>query len=510
MLSVDIPAIFVISLPPDSTASEQRAFLAKIASIVGKYRHCVEELEELQREAEASLAAVTYPVLTLPPEITSGIFSACLPTDSEGFLCPAPHTAPLLLAQICRHWREVALSMCELWSSMDPVDPYRCIASALVESWFTRAKLHSLSLRLDVPHLVFIPSISDRLRRMFLTTTDLEDLKPFPPFPELQHLQLIRCKERGEETNEADVTALLKNTPRLHKLALDAFPVGSIPFIASLTSLEIDQPITLKMFSRTLTHLPLLAHLCCALTGDTKGATGPPITRPHLRSLLLMSNNFTRPYLRSLLLMSNNFDNSPHNTLALTFLTLPTLNRLEIAGKLDLEVILALAARSSCRLHHLGVDLSSSTTEENARCLQAFPFLTALHVTLGEQKDINDNFLISLTSTTPSLIPHLQTMTIFTPARMSCFYPEQNIEYALLIQMLRRRQVAGLRSFKLNLGDRTSLEYNRDDWDPRGWSRPGPLQSNQLQGIIEAGCDVQINFMGGGPAAAWPEEDPED
>ncbi|KAJ7165750.1 hypothetical protein C8R46DRAFT_827033, partial [Mycena filopes] len=54
-----------------------------------------------------------YPVLTLPNEITSKISTACLPTD--GLVCPAPHAVPLLLAQICRHWRDVALSTSELW-----------------------------------------------------------------------------------------------------------------------------------------------------------------------------------------------------------------------------------------------------------------------------------------------------------------------------------------------------------------------------------------------------------
>ncbi|KAJ7165735.1 hypothetical protein C8R46DRAFT_900433, partial [Mycena filopes] len=113
MLSVDIPAISVTSLSPDRPAAEQRAFLAKIASIIDRYRDHLEQLKEVQRNAQASLTAVTYPVLTLPNEITSRIFPTCLPTD--GPVRPMPHTAPLLLAQICRHWRDVALSSCELW-----------------------------------------------------------------------------------------------------------------------------------------------------------------------------------------------------------------------------------------------------------------------------------------------------------------------------------------------------------------------------------------------------------
>ncbi|KAJ7700511.1 hypothetical protein B0H17DRAFT_925554, partial [Mycena rosella] len=62
---------------------------------------------------EASLALVIYPVLTLPTEITSRIFVHCLPKHRR--VRPSPTTPPLTLAQICRHWREVALSTCQLW-----------------------------------------------------------------------------------------------------------------------------------------------------------------------------------------------------------------------------------------------------------------------------------------------------------------------------------------------------------------------------------------------------------
>ncbi|KAJ7703692.1 hypothetical protein B0H17DRAFT_901456, partial [Mycena rosella] len=54
-----------------------------------------------------------YPVLTLPNEITSRIFIDYL--ASHGRIRPFMRTAPLLLAQICRPWREIALSTCKLW-----------------------------------------------------------------------------------------------------------------------------------------------------------------------------------------------------------------------------------------------------------------------------------------------------------------------------------------------------------------------------------------------------------
>ncbi|KAJ6457004.1 hypothetical protein C8R47DRAFT_916465, partial [Mycena vitilis] len=54
-----------------------------------------------------------YPVLTLPPEIIAQIFVACLP--DHGRVRPSRDTAPILLAQICRQWRNIAISSSELW-----------------------------------------------------------------------------------------------------------------------------------------------------------------------------------------------------------------------------------------------------------------------------------------------------------------------------------------------------------------------------------------------------------
>ncbi|KAJ7200849.1 hypothetical protein GGX14DRAFT_371966, partial [Mycena pura] len=71
------------------------------------------ELHRKQQELEQRLALVVYPVLTLPDEIISRIFVDCLP--SHGRVCPSQRTAPLLLAQICRLWRDIALETCELW-----------------------------------------------------------------------------------------------------------------------------------------------------------------------------------------------------------------------------------------------------------------------------------------------------------------------------------------------------------------------------------------------------------
>ncbi|KAJ6630351.1 hypothetical protein B0H10DRAFT_1649973, partial [Mycena sp. CBHHK59/15] len=55
-----------------------------------------------------------YPILTLPLEITSEIFSHCLPPNIL-MVEPSTSAAPLLLTEICRTWRTIALSTPGLW-----------------------------------------------------------------------------------------------------------------------------------------------------------------------------------------------------------------------------------------------------------------------------------------------------------------------------------------------------------------------------------------------------------
>ncbi|KAJ3880130.1 hypothetical protein F5051DRAFT_324440, partial [Lentinula edodes] len=57
----------------------------------------------------------------LPVEIISEIFLQCLPeVDTLSFMRPEPHPdqAPLLLTQVCRSWRSIAIATPRLWSTL--------------------------------------------------------------------------------------------------------------------------------------------------------------------------------------------------------------------------------------------------------------------------------------------------------------------------------------------------------------------------------------------------------
>lgn len=100
----------------------------------------------------------------LPFELRSKIFLHCPPSD--GRVRPNPEEIPLLLIQICRRWRAVALATPELWSSIFfeftggvsydglsslfayDIPPTFHSTTALVDLWFSRSCGYSLSITL--------------------------------------------------------------------------------------------------------------------------------------------------------------------------------------------------------------------------------------------------------------------------------------------------------------------------------------------------------------------------
>ncbi|KAJ7314183.1 hypothetical protein DFH08DRAFT_638894, partial [Mycena albidolilacea] len=80
-----------------------------------------------------------------PPEITSLIFAHCFLESPSSFPQPSPLKAPLLLAQICCQWRDIAIASPELWQSTGLVDTR---SVHVFETWLARSGNHPLNLSL--------------------------------------------------------------------------------------------------------------------------------------------------------------------------------------------------------------------------------------------------------------------------------------------------------------------------------------------------------------------------
>ncbi|KAJ7800460.1 hypothetical protein B0H14DRAFT_2899451 [Mycena olivaceomarginata] len=98
-----------------------------------------------RQKLQAVSDSIVYPVLTLPPEITAFIFLHCLP-EITTFPQPSPLVAPLLLTQICRQWRDIAIASSELWQSIGIVDTR---AVDVFDTWLLRSRNHPLNLSLN-------------------------------------------------------------------------------------------------------------------------------------------------------------------------------------------------------------------------------------------------------------------------------------------------------------------------------------------------------------------------
>ena len=81
----------------------------------------------------------------LPPELLMKVFIECLPQAPES--C-SPSIAPLLLGQICRYWRAVALATSYIWSRIHVSLNFRGVKAqrSWVESWLKRSKESPLSI----------------------------------------------------------------------------------------------------------------------------------------------------------------------------------------------------------------------------------------------------------------------------------------------------------------------------------------------------------------------------
>ncbi|KAJ7130371.1 hypothetical protein C8R44DRAFT_872182 [Mycena epipterygia] len=225
-----------------STADEWAADRACIAAI----RARIEELEArdsrpLQEEmdsAQGRLDSYTYPVLTLPNEIMSEIFVHFLPVYPKrppliGLLSPA------LLGQICRKWREIALSTPELWRAVTAYFHRRKRRTNarivhLLENFLERSGCLPLSIKLEHGYnwpqcWIFIQAIASKYRlrcehlEIYIAHYSMNEfIRSFTGLlPLLQTMKIYSVGEYGEVGGAADFA--WHTAPLLRTVALQRY-----------------------------------------------------------------------------------------------------------------------------------------------------------------------------------------------------------------------------------------------------------------------------------------------
>ncbi|KAJ7236206.1 hypothetical protein C8J57DRAFT_1571073 [Mycena rebaudengoi] len=467
---------------------ERRAALAKVRAQILLHEKYIDALKQEEAELQAGLALVTYPVLTLPVEITSSIFLHRLP--SHGRVIPSPSRAPLVLAQICHHWREVALSTGELWSSLYlstsfylayTMPPARDHAlRSLIQTWFSRAKTTPLSLGLNFqiskvsPALLeLVSSFAGQIRRLdlhlykgqFLQLRNIQTR-----FPLLQHLAM-------SSASKEEIGDFIKNTPTLQELRLTDFTrTTSLNFpLPLLNRLEISAHISLTTFLGILNNFPVLSHFKYNLCGpNTNGVDG---------SILPVF-----PCLSSL----------AGDTIALCFITLPGLRELELHGSDEPDHVRQLLARSSCIVDRLTLSFEEldDVDGELRSWLTVFPSLTVLHIRGYDNLDIVLDCLNS-----QSLAPRLSEITInssITSLNIDNKYHDTLV--ALLGHRTNPRHPFKLSKFHM----RFSFFYSNHE--TRVWT-PGDIAESALNNndMIADGLDFLLQIESNRAGAwTWP------
>ncbi|KAJ7080940.1 hypothetical protein B0H15DRAFT_855580 [Mycena belliarum] len=256
-------------------------------------------IASLSAEHERLLAqsdSIVYPVLSLPPEVVSLIFIRCIPSGSPVY--PSPIEAPLLLTQICRQWREIAIDTPELWQSIALLDTR---SVEVFNSWILRSGSLPLTFSLNCVDPIHAASLLDvclpHVRRwqdveLALPAGVLRRLDDDFPLLMLRNISLLL---RGPFSQDGNLTTTqpitMSNAPLLCSANVATYPdvALELPW-TQLTSLTLGRLDPGDCFA-ILQRCPLLTTLDISITGAaTEAESLPLLTLPLLESFTFPSD----------------------------------------------------------------------------------------------------------------------------------------------------------------------------------------------------------------------------
>ncbi|KAJ6545094.1 hypothetical protein DFH09DRAFT_1509540 [Mycena vulgaris] len=436
-------------------------------------------IAQMQAERDTLLASLAFPVITLPVEITSQIFVHRIPDNPLDSNVVDPAVA---LGHVCRQWRDIALSIPQLWSAWSlAIDGNTHLhrLSSSIELWLNRSQNRPLPIRLyhrdgagqDVSNAdenwwtrasdfrsVVIPVILQHYRRwkhveFNIPTTLLRAVSSAvvsDELPNLTHLVLGSSQEDwgGSGVAEGPIT-LFQAAPQLRSLHI---------------ILESPKPFHLNR----LDNVPLPFHQLTSFTGT-------------IVSMPQVIQSSTLQHLRSLALWWTNPQNARPDII-LDRLTLPSLETLAHGGDdTNLPPLLtSLSLRSACTIRHLSCE--SIEHEELAECLEALPALSTLELLEYSQPDAVDvirHLQYRLDEEDGAqLVPQLQSITL------QCRKYPQDGEFSFnaLIWLL-----------QMMAGRPNPLRRCRLTWTtPLLPRRPAAEEIADFQDLVEQGMDIHV------------------
>ncbi|KAF8127094.1 hypothetical protein K438DRAFT_2001022 [Mycena galopus ATCC 62051] len=225
----------------DSALAADRARLEDIDTQISVLERSLSALREQRAHVQERLDAYTYPVMTLPAEITSDIFTHFLPALPAYPPLIGSHS-PTLLTQICRGWREIALAIPRLWSAISFADDWYDASFGellhICHIWLTRSHSYPLAIRFgdlnELDATQILAAITPHRERweyldVHLSPSHLPAIQD--PMPLLRHLNLSMYDVLDD--------AIPIQAPLLHSVALRALTPPGFAFPEQLTSLVL-------------------------------------------------------------------------------------------------------------------------------------------------------------------------------------------------------------------------------------------------------------------------------
>ena len=377
----EVIALRQVILRVNSDKSRLDDEIAHAEAVLNRLHRDHEALHTFITEHDAFLA----PVRRLPSEILTRIFALCLLEYETSSL--DSRRAPLLLMQVCKGWRETALSTQNLWSSIT-LTASGCSNASLAKLWLSRAMSLPLTVRLDSegrPH-----SKVKRLHRAIAVLVQFcdrwKDLDIALPFTTMSCLDSIRhrlplleslriCYQHSSERWHRELN-LFDYAPRLRGLCIK----GRIPYhmlkIPWHQLTELDAPF--HSIAECFETLQLSLSLIKCTVDNSFGPSGD-ISDPESRTITIQF-----PHMRFFKITSPDYSSD-----IFSCVKLPILHELHVAYQCNDFVIpswlpqqpfLSLLSHSSRTLRKLKLGSLYKYTDSAyiAHCLRSLPSLTEL------------------------------------------------------------------------------------------------------------------------------------
>ncbi|KAG5715992.1 hypothetical protein E4T56_gene2332 [Termitomyces sp. T112] len=269
--------------------------------------------------------------LALPPELLGQIFLSCL--------------EPKEITRVCQYWRNVAISLPILWSTLSPDFKSTPGKIALYRLWLERSQNHPLTfnfldtlpksdpaLDLYFSHMHHWGDVqadmgSESIYRLLTLRTEM--------VPLLEKLEIWNHTKSTEDEQRIDnLTPVLASFSSLSEIIWSGYIPRNISSIAwpYLRRFVICESFDTRQCLLLMARCPMIEEIVILdLMNSTHDITLPIVDLPHLRTLYLKGDTGQ----------------------LLDQLVLPSLHSLDMTPPMDDNALERLGARSSCNLFHL-------------------------------------------------------------------------------------------------------------------------------------------------------------